>query len=391
MVSRGTPWRFVASGLERLMPQDTARTVVGLLALVVAAAWLRRPGLYRALPPTSERPAAAAAASRPRWPGSCVAPYSLPWYDAVAWALLRAGGRSTGRRPGAARRRVDGCWTAPAAHACCRWPTCPGRVVGLTDGIETAQDVVRGALAPAVVLVVAVGLAGSGRRAPAGAYLRVSGPFVALVGHGTSGAAGSTAGPPRSAPSDGRGSPGRRPAAAPFGSGVGHRARTARSSVTDSQSRSVRSSSSAVLVPADRLPRRVRPSPARSRAAAAHGDSRDDPEGVARGRQPARVRTHREVCTAAGEAMRHTTGASSTALWRTVSGNIDSRCNTRTRSSPFAFGQVDGQSRPRKGSAWSSSAPKRSSPGEHRRSSSAPAPWTSWGGTCCSWASNASC
>ncbi|MDQ1672768.1 MAG: hypothetical protein QOC98_1330, partial [Frankiaceae bacterium] len=46
----------------------------------------------------------------------------------------------------------------------------PGRIVGLPDGLATAQDVVRGGAAPVVVLAVAVGLvrlgADRGRQVP---------------------------------------------------------------------------------------------------------------------------------------------------------------------------------------------------------------------------------
>ncbi len=164
-VSRGTPWRFVASGLERLMPQDAARTVVGMVAVVVAA-WLAR-RVFRALPGgeagtvLSGLPVRAALASSTAW--LVVAPYSLPWYDAVAWALLAVFvlGRRVVTDPAVERLRdLLLLHTAVLSVA-----YLPGRVVGLPGGIGTAQDVVRGALAPVVVLVVAIGLA---RLRPAG-------------------------------------------------------------------------------------------------------------------------------------------------------------------------------------------------------------------------------
>lgn len=150
MVSRGTPWRFVASGLERVLPHDAARSVVGLLALV-AAVWLAT-RLYRALPQVDAELRCAIAATV-AW--LVLAPYSLPWYDAVAWALLAL---LIVREPeDAAVFRLEGWLLLHTAFLSVAY--LPGRVVGLTDGITTAQDVVRGALAPIVTMSVVVGLA----------------------------------------------------------------------------------------------------------------------------------------------------------------------------------------------------------------------------------------
>jgi hypothetical protein len=150
MVSRGSPWRFVASGLERLLPHDAARTVVGLLALA-AAVWLAV-RLYRALPQLDSSLRCALAATV-AW--LVLAPYSLPWYDAVAWALVAM--VAVQGHGSAAVSRIEGWLLLHMAFLSVAY--LPGRVVGLSDGIVTAQDVVRGAIAPVVTLMVAVGLA----------------------------------------------------------------------------------------------------------------------------------------------------------------------------------------------------------------------------------------
>lgn len=144
-VSRGTPWRFVASGLEQMLPQETARTLVGLLAAVVAVLLAR--AIFRALPGV-DLPVRAALAASTAW--LVVAPYSLPWYDALAWGLVALAA------VGPAVVRLEGLLLLHTAFLSVAY--LPGRVVGLTPGIETAQDVVRGILAPVVVLAVAVAL-----------------------------------------------------------------------------------------------------------------------------------------------------------------------------------------------------------------------------------------
>ncbi|MDQ1633005.1 MAG: alpha,6-mannosyltransferase [Frankiaceae bacterium] len=181
MVSRGTPWRFVASGLERLVDQDVARSLVGLLALGVAVALAI--AVFQALAPARERTGtdvgtdtdagtgtavgrvvASVLAATTAW--LVVAPYALPWYDAVAWALLplamTAGCRTV------PLRRLEMLLLVHTAYLSVAY--LPGRIVGLPDGLATAQDVVRGGAAPVVVLVVAIGLvrlgADQGRHVP---------------------------------------------------------------------------------------------------------------------------------------------------------------------------------------------------------------------------------
>lgn len=148
MVSRGTPWRFVASGLEQVLPHDAARAVVGLLALA-AAAWLGV-RLYRALPQVDVMLRCSVAATV-AW--LVLAPYSLPWYDAVAWVLLAL----VVVRADPALPRLEGWLVLHTAFLSVAY--LPGRVVGLSSGIQTAQDVVRGALAPVVTVAVVIGLA----------------------------------------------------------------------------------------------------------------------------------------------------------------------------------------------------------------------------------------
>jgi hypothetical protein len=146
-VSRGTPWRFVASGLEQVLPHDLARTVVGVLAAALAFLVARR--IAAALPQDAPAGLRLALAASVAW--LVLAPYALPWYDAIAWALLALlVARS------AAVRRLELLLLVHTAFLSVAY--LPGRVVGLTAGIATAQDVVRGILAPIVVLGVAVGL-----------------------------------------------------------------------------------------------------------------------------------------------------------------------------------------------------------------------------------------
>ncbi len=160
MVSRGTPWRFVASGLERVVDQALARTLVGLLALVVAVAVAV--AVFRALVPAdddkadasdgSARVLAAVLAASAAW--LVVAPYALPWYDAVAWALLPLGFVAGCRA--VPLRRLELLLLVHTGYLSVAY--LPGRIVGLPGGIAGAQDVVRGAVAPVVVLAVAAGL-----------------------------------------------------------------------------------------------------------------------------------------------------------------------------------------------------------------------------------------
>jgi hypothetical protein len=84
MVSRATPWRPVVSALELVLPDAAARRVMGIGALALAVGL--GVALHRTLP-GDRRPAL-------RWGAVVVvaallaAPYALPWYDALGWALL---------------------------------------------------------------------------------------------------------------------------------------------------------------------------------------------------------------------------------------------------------------------------------------------------------------
>ncbi len=89
-----SPWRWVGSGLERLMPWHAARTLVGLGAalLVVSLAVL--------LLDMDRRARRGGPAGMPRALGvfgfawATGSAYVLPWYDAFAWAGLAAAGAS---------------------------------------------------------------------------------------------------------------------------------------------------------------------------------------------------------------------------------------------------------------------------------------------------------
>jgi hypothetical protein len=170
MVSRGTPWRFVASGLEHVLPHDAARTVVGLAAVLLAA-WLAV-RVFRLLLPADSPDAGAddvdadgalalrcALSATLAW--LVVAPYSLPWYDAMGWALLALPLAAVGSRPSVESAGVSVVTQLFLLHtAVLSVAYLPGRVIGLPHSMVVAQDVVRGGLAPVIVLVVIVGLAG---------------------------------------------------------------------------------------------------------------------------------------------------------------------------------------------------------------------------------------
>lgn len=136
-VSGGTPWRWVASGLETFLPDGPARTLVGLGVVAVAVVLAR--ALLRDLPAAEPFLRASAVL----WLAYLLAAgYQLAWYDAVGFLLLALLGAS----------RWDGllavhCLALTVAYL-------PGRIVELPASLDALLPVLRSGLCPAVLLVL---------------------------------------------------------------------------------------------------------------------------------------------------------------------------------------------------------------------------------------------
>ena len=149
MVSGGTPWRLVASGMERLLDPGEARTIVMLAAAALTVVLARRlhrrlaPALQEARPAVSARVSAAARgafATSLAW--ALLAPYALPWYDATAWVLLGLIGAST----------LDGVLLAHTSMLALAY--LPGRTLPLPTELHAALTALRSGVCPAVLLVL---------------------------------------------------------------------------------------------------------------------------------------------------------------------------------------------------------------------------------------------
>jgi alpha-1,6-mannosyltransferase len=155
-VSFAAPWRLIVGPLEAVLPPDTART------LVAAAAWVAFAGfavVVARLLPGQETDDVTAAATRAAavltvsW--LLTAPYTLPWYDVIAWAPLVALPASRLDLLLVLRTAVLG-----AAYV-------PGRVIALPAGLRfLSMHVVRGAVAPAVGVALLVAAVVAARRRP---------------------------------------------------------------------------------------------------------------------------------------------------------------------------------------------------------------------------------
>jgi hypothetical protein len=142
-ISLATPWRLLLQVLDGPLGQATARTVITWLAVAVAvvlAVALAR--LTRGLAPDSTTGAAA------RWlfvlttAYTLAAPYSLPWYAVLTWATL----------PVLAASVVD--WALLVHLLAMTVAYVPGRVVGMTAGVQRVTLWVRRSLVPYAVLAV---------------------------------------------------------------------------------------------------------------------------------------------------------------------------------------------------------------------------------------------
>ena len=159
-VSLATPWRPLVDALTGPLPNDVVRAGVGLLTplAVVAVAVL----LARALPrPVRSEPVADAAWAAVVLGGAYVlaAPYSLPWYDALAWAPLPLVGASA----------VDVLLLVRLSAYALAYV--PGRVLGMSERVQALTLGFRREVVPWVGWAVLVALvlvvrrrSGSGER-----------------------------------------------------------------------------------------------------------------------------------------------------------------------------------------------------------------------------------
>jgi len=188
LVSIGSPWRVIRTllhlGISAAAADDAVKAAAAVLAVGLAVLLLR--GLPGAPARASRRPADAGdaaagghgdvtAAARAVPAGQTAGrvalafalawllawPYMLPWYDALAWALL----------PLVAASGLD--WLLLARTAALAFGYLPARVAGvaLPGGLGWLQSVVRTGVTPAVLAVVVVWAALSmrrGRAAPPG-------------------------------------------------------------------------------------------------------------------------------------------------------------------------------------------------------------------------------
>jgi hypothetical protein len=156
MVSIGSPWRVIRTGLQHLAGHASGSDIVkyGAVALAVVLAVLLLRGLAHTLPRESAVgyvPLALALGWLFAWP------YVLPWYDALGWALLALIPATELDWPLLARTSVLGFAYLPARTA----------DVTLPHGLDWLQPVIRHGIAPVVLTVATVWLVVLTRRARA--------------------------------------------------------------------------------------------------------------------------------------------------------------------------------------------------------------------------------
>ncbi len=136
-VSAGTPWRWVASGLEQVLPDSAARSLVGLGVLALVLVLAR--ALHRDLPAAEPFLRACAVL----WLAYLLAAgYQLAWYDAAGFVLLAL----------LAASRFDALLLVHTAVLTVAY--LPGRLVPLPDALADLLLVVRSGITPVVVLVL---------------------------------------------------------------------------------------------------------------------------------------------------------------------------------------------------------------------------------------------
>jgi hypothetical protein len=150
LVSIGSPWRVIRSGVHLIVAGTAGTDIIkaGAVALAVLLAVL----LVRGLPAAADPGAGVAFAVVLAWLFAW--PYVLPWYDALAWALLPLVAAGTATANGAgwlllARTTVLGFGYLPARQADAVLPR----------GLSWLQPVVRHGVTPAVLAAATVWLA----------------------------------------------------------------------------------------------------------------------------------------------------------------------------------------------------------------------------------------
>jgi alpha-1,6-mannosyltransferase len=154
-VSFASPWRLLVGPLEAVVPQPAVRTLIFAAAWVAFAAFAVV--MARLLPDTrtdvTGTAVRAAAVLTVAW--LLTAPYSLPWYDVIAWAPVVALPAS----------RLDLLLLARTLLISVAY--LPGRVIALPAALEfVALRVVRGVVAPVagLALLMAAVVASTRRR-----------------------------------------------------------------------------------------------------------------------------------------------------------------------------------------------------------------------------------
>jgi hypothetical protein len=161
-VSFATPWRLVVGPLEAVLPASAVRTLIAVAAWAACAVFVvvlarllpAGPGPARATS-RDQRQTAVRTAAVLALAWLLTAPYSLPWYDVIAWAPLAALPAS----------RLDVLLLARTAVMSVAYV--PGRVVTLPAGLRfLSLRVVRGVLAPLAGVALLVGGVVAARRPP---------------------------------------------------------------------------------------------------------------------------------------------------------------------------------------------------------------------------------
>jgi hypothetical protein len=167
LVSIGSPWRVVRSGVHLVVAGTAATDIIkaGAVALTVLLAVL----IVRGLPGAADPGAGVAVAVVLAWLFAW--PYVLPWYDALAWALLAllagppaaaglAGPPMSGR-PGGSVAVAGAGWLLLARTTALGFGYLPARQAdaALPRGLSWLQPVLRHGVTPAVLAAVTVWLA----------------------------------------------------------------------------------------------------------------------------------------------------------------------------------------------------------------------------------------
>lgn len=153
-VSLATPWRLLLDGLSGTFGSPAMRTVISIGAAVLALAlagllWRLTEGLAHGSPQGVVVRVTLVLTTA----YTLAAPYSLPWYDMLTWALL----------PVLAASVLDAVLLARGVVMA--WAYVPGRVLGMTPGVERVTLGFRRYVAPYVNLAVWLGLGALAARA----------------------------------------------------------------------------------------------------------------------------------------------------------------------------------------------------------------------------------